>query len=46
MREGKLDRFDREPTLLADVRRRLRRSLGPDVWLPTTTVDRVLDERN
>ncbi|MFZ2172667.1 MAG: hypothetical protein WAW17_01265 [Rhodococcus sp. (in: high G+C Gram-positive bacteria)] len=38
--------LDRELAMLADVRHRLRASEGPDVRIPTTAVDQVLDELN
>lgn len=38
-----LDRFELELAMLADVRRRIAAS-DPTLRIPTTTVDRVLDE--
>lgn len=40
------ERLRRELEMLADVRRRIRESVGPDVQIPTGTVDDVLDEYN
>ncbi|MEN0135050.1 MAG: hypothetical protein AAGC80_07865 [Rhodococcus sp. (in: high G+C Gram-positive bacteria)] len=38
--------LERELAMLASVRDRLRSSEGNDFRIPTTTVDRVLDELN
>lgn len=40
------ERLRRELEMLADVRRRIRESVGPDVQIPTGTVDAVLDKYN
>ncbi|WJJ14645.1 hypothetical protein P9990_26585 (plasmid) [Prescottella equi] len=36
----------RELAMLADVRARIRDSIGPDARIPTGTVDNVLDDYN
>ncbi|WP_458683395.1 hypothetical protein [Prescottella equi] len=36
----------RELEMLADVRARIRDSVGPDARIPTGTVDAVLDDYN
>lgn len=41
-----IGRQDAEPALLADLRRRLRRSEVADFRIPTRVVDAVLDERH
>ncbi|GBF17715.1 hypothetical protein Br6_05122 [Rhodococcus sp. Br-6] len=38
------ERLRRELEMLADVRARIRDSVGPDARIPTGTVDAVLDE--
>ncbi|MBM9839626.1 hypothetical protein JO861_24040 [Rhodococcus hoagii] len=40
------ERLRREVAMLADVRRRIRDTVGPDARIPTGTVDAVLDEYN
>lgn len=42
----RLRRLDAELALLAEIRRRLRRSEGVDFRIPTRVVDAVLDERH
>ncbi|MFF0284347.1 hypothetical protein ACFYSW_29060 [Rhodococcus aetherivorans] len=42
----RIGRRDAELALLADIRRRLRRSEGAAFRIPTRVVDAVLDERN
>lgn len=44
--DDRIGRLDAELALLADIRRRLRRSEGADFRIPTRVVDAVLDERN
>ncbi|WP_430336145.1 hypothetical protein [Rhodococcus sp. ACT016] len=40
------EQLRRELEMLADVRRRIRESVGPDVRIPTRAVDYVLDDYN
>jgi len=40
------ERLRRELEMLADVRARIRDSVGPDARIPTGTVDAVLDDYN
>ncbi|WP_145238478.1 MULTISPECIES: hypothetical protein [Nocardiaceae] len=40
------ERLRRELAMLADVRDRIRDSVGPDARIPTGTVDNVLDDYN
>ncbi|ANZ28475.1 hypothetical protein A4U64_26645 (plasmid) [Rhodococcus sp. WB1] len=44
--DDRLGRLDAELALLAEIRRRLRRSEGADFRIPTRVVDAVLDERH
>lgn len=38
------ERLRRELAMLADVRTRIRETVGPDTRIPTGTVDAVLDD--
>lgn len=40
------ERLRRELAMLADVRARIRETVGPDARIPTGTVDAVLDDYN
>ncbi|MGW5300721.1 hypothetical protein ACWEQV_20980 [Rhodococcus aetherivorans] len=44
--DDRLGRLDAELALLAEIRRRLRRSEGTDFRIPTRVVDAVLDARH
>lgn len=40
------EQLQRELEFLAEVRRRIRDTVGPQVQIPTSAVDHVLDEYN
>lgn len=40
------EQLQRELAFLAEVRRRIRETVGPQVQIPTSAVDHVLDEYN